>query len=884
MFVKKLVSFVILMAMICSIMAIPVAAQGNIQTDESLRAADPQAHAFAQAMSKDADPAADASLSTGYAGVQYLNYELNSDGTIIITGCKSAMPDEYALEIPPQIDGYPVTAIRHGAFINNAKLMAVIIPDSVVRIDDYGFTNCANLASVTIGNGLRFLGTKAFEDTPWYDGLTDEFVIVGDGLLIKYNPYGAGTTLMIPNTVKYINKDVFIEQQLIQDVTISPGVVSIGDGAFLGCSSLKRVTLPGSLTSIGEAAFYACTSLTDILFANGLKSIGSGAFSNCTSLTGITLSKGLISIGEGAFRGCALTSVTIPDGIVSIGKDAFYDCKSLINVTIGSGLKDVGEEAFKNTPWYDGFTDEFLIVSDGLLIKHNYVSPTVNVPDTVRKISSGVFSGQYEITNIMLPSSVISIGDRAFSYCSSLVKISLPEGLVSIGDEAFHYCYCLLSISLPDSLVSMGNSVFDNCQSLQNIRIGSGLKHLGSEAFKSTPWYNGLTDEFVIVGDGLLIKYNGISGEADIPNTVKHIDIAVFRERTQMRAVSIPGSVTNIEPRAFFGCTNLMSITLSEGITGIGNNAFGRCYALLSITTPESVSEIGEGAFENSGIQAAFILSKDSVKIYENAFASCGNLKGVYFYGNKPQMCPYPRKIFDYYNRPSGPLTLYYLMEKANAWAPNGETEWDGCPIAVFDPDVLPPISTPTPMPPSPTLFPTATPSEDSTPVPFPTPSPWPTETPSEKITLAKGSEYIILEGTVRIFKDRITLGEFLPNFVKPQGEFSVRHYYNQPFSDYKTIDNMDALICTGYEICLTGAPNYYGSVRDRLSIIIMGDINGDGMINSRDIAIIQGYMLTTYPFWFSGGNRLAADMNGDGIINTRDIGAIQKYMLYKAG
>lgn len=39
-------------------------------------------------------------------------------------------------------------------------------------------------------------------------------------------------------------------------------MISIGDLAFLWCSSLTSITIPDSVTSIGEFAFYACSSLT----------------------------------------------------------------------------------------------------------------------------------------------------------------------------------------------------------------------------------------------------------------------------------------------------------------------------------------------------------------------------------------------------------------------------------------------------------------------------------------------------------------------------------------------------------------------------------------------------------------------------------------------
>ena len=48
-------------------------------------------------------------------------------------------------------------------------------------------------------------------------------------------------------------------------IIIPDGVTSIGDEAFLGCSSLKSIVIPDSVTSIGERAFKSCESLESIV-------------------------------------------------------------------------------------------------------------------------------------------------------------------------------------------------------------------------------------------------------------------------------------------------------------------------------------------------------------------------------------------------------------------------------------------------------------------------------------------------------------------------------------------------------------------------------------------------------------------------------------------
>ena len=46
--------------------------------------------------------------------------------------------------------------------------------------------------------------------------------------------------------------------------TIPEGVLSIGNYAFSGCSSLISVTIPSSVTSIGMEAFWDCASLEKV--------------------------------------------------------------------------------------------------------------------------------------------------------------------------------------------------------------------------------------------------------------------------------------------------------------------------------------------------------------------------------------------------------------------------------------------------------------------------------------------------------------------------------------------------------------------------------------------------------------------------------------------
>lgn len=126
-------------------------------------------------------------------------------------------------------------------------------------------------------------------------------------------------------------------------------VISIGDNAFSGCSSLKYVNIPSTVTKIGQNAFINCRSLKSVDIPSSVTEIGDSAFKACTSLTGITFGSSLTNITARMFSGCtSLTEVVIPSNITNIDEDAFADCNSLTSLTLGEGVSIIHLGAFTN--------------------------------------------------------------------------------------------------------------------------------------------------------------------------------------------------------------------------------------------------------------------------------------------------------------------------------------------------------------------------------------------------------------------------------------------------------------------------------------------------------------------------------------------------------
>ena len=208
-------------------------------------------------------------------------------------------------------------------------------------------------------------------------------------------------------------------------------VASIGDSAFVGCTSLTSVTIPNSVTSIGNYAFYH-SSLTSVTIPNSVTSIGDLAFSY-TSLTYPVYNAHCFAYLPMSFKG----AYAIPEGIKHITGGAFCDRHYLTSITIPNSVTSIGNWAFAASA----------------------------------------------LTSIFIPNSVTSIGESAFHCCSSLASVSIGNSVTTIGRDAFHYCFSLTSLTIPNSVTSIGGSAFSECSSLTSVSIGNSVTSIGGGAF-----------------------------------------------------------------------------------------------------------------------------------------------------------------------------------------------------------------------------------------------------------------------------------------------------------------------------------------------------------------------------------------------------------------
>lgn len=237
-----------------------------------------------------------------------------------------------------------VKSISSYAFVNNTGLTSVTIGDSVSSIGEGAFYGCSKLSSVSVSSAVSYIGPFAFEGSKFLTSKTDQFVILGNGILVDVNT--TSSSIKIPSSVKQIAAGVFYQNKTLSSVEIPDSVTAIGMRAFSGCTSLSTVTLPDSLVLLDKEAFYQCTSLKGAVIPKSVEVIGDSVYLGCTALATVrNLSSAPIS--SGMFAGCtSLKYLMNPNTSVSVGSYAFYNCKALTEISLPGTVSYINPNAF----------------------------------------------------------------------------------------------------------------------------------------------------------------------------------------------------------------------------------------------------------------------------------------------------------------------------------------------------------------------------------------------------------------------------------------------------------------------------------------------------------------------------------------------------------
>jgi hypothetical protein len=253
-----------------------------------------------------------------------------------------------SLVIPSTLGDYDVKGIMNMAFSDNTNLKSITIPEGLVYIGQYAFSDCTSLSNISFPDSLEYISTNAFNNTAWLNSQPIGVVYINKIAYIYKGPMPYNTEIILKNDTVRINNDAFLDRTRLASITIPNSVKSIGDFAFYNCSGLTSVSIPEGVTSIGINAFSDCTRLKNITIPESVTRIGGDAFINTAWLN--NLPDGVVYINKIAYdyKGTIPinTEITLNNNTTSICDYAFMSCTALLDITIPDSVTSIGIQAF----------------------------------------------------------------------------------------------------------------------------------------------------------------------------------------------------------------------------------------------------------------------------------------------------------------------------------------------------------------------------------------------------------------------------------------------------------------------------------------------------------------------------------------------------------
>lgn len=460
------------------------------------------------------------------SGSEKIVFSVDANG--VLTGVSGLSGSDITVEIPSEVNGITVTEIGQDVFKDNKNVGRLIIPDSVTKLGYRMCSGCTALSEVRLPSGLTVIPDEAF------DGCSSL------------------RTVNFPDTLKEIRSD-----------------------AFCG-TDLTEFIAPDSLTDVWAYAFKDCGALSAVELKN-VRSVGDGAFGNCTALRSIRLSDKMTELSDHIFDGCSsLADIDMPDNPIAVSF-------SVLNGT-----------AYYNEPsnWKNG-----VLYVDGYLIAVNKeFAPLTEytVKNGTIVIADNAFSGvgySSKLKKMTLPTGLYRIGQYAFSKLFSLTEINIPDTVRSIGYGAFSGTGYDADTSYINGGLYIGNwLVAVNNVAMTSFTVQEGT--VGVADGKDTSLFPTRAQKITAL---------------ELPSSLRYIGSRSFA-RLRITELRLPSELQTLGNGAFASCSALNTVNLGDcsGLESIGENAFAEA-AISKITIPESVVSVGELVFNKNTVDLTVI-------------------------------------------------------------------------------------------------------------------------------------------------------------------------------------------------------------------------------------------------------------------------------------
>lgn len=431
--------------------------------------------------------------------------------------------------------------------------------------------------------------------------------------------------------------------------TRSIPVVAIGDIAFSRNTNITSVKIPSSVVKIGVSAFSRCYKLADVSGGATRMVIEKNAFSytpwavslrdeygfaywknwlisanNFYQLDEYHIAEGTLGICEGTLKAKTVylpkSFKAFPPEMLSVEKvvvdsenpDLFSDDYGAVYQRNATGayfsassmtMKEISGQALIYVP--DNKETDVFRVADGVDFLQsdackNATFESMIVPEGCRFIPSDCISGLKRCEYIELPST-IEYFDMAEPKGSTSMEIVLkakkrPDNLGNGFYSSTH-----ITLYVPnDSLYSYKNDASFKGKF-------KDIKPISNTIAENNISYRINSDNKAYILDGSVT-----TGNVVIPSLVRHrevvgIEVGAFKNNTQITSIVLPPTLTDISQNAFYGCKKLVSITGgAEIFSAISQYSFNK--------TPwvESLPK-----YENMAYWKGWIVDADPTRIEE---------------------------------------------------------------------------------------------------------------------------------------------------------------------------------------------------------------------------------------------------------------------------
>ena len=414
------------------------------------------------------------------------------------------------------------------------------------------------------------------------------------------------------NEIKKLGED--FHQLDIESVEIPEGYTYIGQDAFEENSNIKSVNLPKTITKISDYAF-AHLSLKTIKLPDNLEFLGDQVFFDNQIEGKLILPKNLTNLGERAFKSNQITELEFNCEKLEIIKEQAFQDNKIKQVKLPDSVKKIEVGAFSGNPGDENYALKVVLLSKGS-VDNKDSSSIVNPTEEDKTTSVDVDSSKWDEKDFVFDKGKVlgfsSIGKLKVRENKNLV---IPEKngkyvVDEIGDDAFRNVnfensslnkYDLKSVKLPKTVKKIGKFAFQS-NYLTEFEAPEALKIIGDGAFMNNKIEMlELGENTEIIGSSAF-HINKLFAIVIYPN-VREIGISAFRNNDAQNVMFMGDKVEKIGEMAF--CNNKISeldLSLLTKLKEISVQTFYK-NSITKVTLPENLESVKEEAFRYNNLK-----------------------------------------------------------------------------------------------------------------------------------------------------------------------------------------------------------------------------------------------------------------------------------------